>query len=346
MRGNTGSRVRTRRGERGQALIIFVLAAGVLFGFTAMAIDVGMILHQRRELQNTADAAALAGAIELPNSPGLAHDMAQQWAELNGIDAASGDQVDISVNTLENTVTVRVEREQGFIFGRVLGLVSTTVSADATARVGSPLSLSGILPFGVLESAISYNGNPTIIKYDATNPSNGNFGPIRVDGSGSAVLEASIKYGTQTGVCAQSQPACADPTVPTQTGNTISAVRDGFAYRFDNTSASCDDFSEVLIPDGNGSYRINGACNPFLGAQDSLRLVLVPAISSFPNGSKPVTLNYFTALFLNDLQGIKCTGNNCEVTGTFVKVVADPANDATLGTYDPVNGVKLVRLVE
>ena len=82
MSGKTGPgpRLRTRRAERGQALVMFVLAAGVLFGFIAMTIDVGLILHQRRVLQNTADAAALAGAIELPNSPGLAYDKAQEWA--------------------------------------------------------------------------------------------------------------------------------------------------------------------------------------------------------------------------------------------------------------------------
>ena len=342
----TGTRLRTKRAERGQALILFVLAAGVLFGFAAMSIDVGMILHQRRVLQNTADAAALAGAIELPNSPGLAHDKAQEWAEKNGIDLAAGDELDITVNTVDNSVSVRVQREESFIFGRVLGLVSTEVHADATARIGSPLSLSGVLPFGVVESAIKYNGNPTTIKYDANNPTNGNFGPLRIDGSGAAVLEQSIKYGTQNGVCAQSQPACLDPAVPTQTGNTISAARDGFTYRLNNTSSACDQFSEVLIPDGSGSYRITGSCNPFLGSPGSLRLVLVPVIDSFPNGSHPVTLKYFTALFLNNMQNNKCTGNSCELTGTFVKIVADPANDATLGTYDPVNGVKLVRLVE
>ena len=346
MRANTGPQPGTKRSERGQALIMFVLAAGVLFGIVAMTIDVGLILHQRRVLQNTADAAALAGAIELPASPGLAYDKAQQWAELNGIDVSSGDQMDITVDSLANSVTVRVQREQSFIFGRVLGLISTDVHADATARVGSPLSLSGILPFGVLESAINYNSLPTTIKYDANNPSTGNFGPIRVDGNGASVLEQSIKYGTENGICAQSQPACLDPTVTTQTGNTISAARDGFTYRLNNTSSACDEFSEVLIPDGSSAYRINGTCNPFLGSPGSLRLVLVPVIGSFPNGSQPVTLMYFTALFLNDMQNNKCTGNSCEVTGTFVKIVVDPANDATLGTYDPVNGVKLVRLVE
>ena len=346
MRVKTAPQPGTRRAERGQALVLFVLAAGVLFGFAAMTIDVGLILHQRRVLQNTADAAALAGAIELPSSPSLAYDKAQTWAENNGIDLAGGDQLDIAVDPIENSVTVRVEREQGFIFGRVLGLVSTGVHADATARVGSPLNLAGILPFGVLESAINYNGNSTTIKYDATNPSNGNFGPIRVDGNGSAVLEDSIKHGTQNGVCAESQDACQDPTVQTQTGNTISAVRNGFNYRFNNTTTSCDSFDEVLSPDGSGAYRINGACNPFVGAPESMRLVLVPVIDSFPNGAQDVTLKYFTALYLDTFSDNKCKGNTCEVTGKFVKIVADPANDATLGTYDPINGVKFVRLVE
>ena len=346
MGGKTRLQLGARRAERGQVLIMFALAAGVLFGFAAMAVDVGLILHQRRELQNTADAAALAGAIELPDNPGTAYDKAREWALNNGVDTAAGDQLDITVDSINNSVTVRVEREQGFMFGRVLGLVTTNVHADATARLGSPLNLAGILPFGVLESAINYSSNPTTIKYDANNPSTGNFGPLRIDGNGSAVLEQSIRYGTQTGVCAQSQPACQDPTALTQTGNTISAARDGFNYRLSNTSTACDQFSDVLIPDGNGSYRINGSCNPFLGSSESLRLVLVPVIDSFPNGSKPVTLKYFTALFLNDMQNNKCTGNSCELTGTFVKIVADPANDATLGTYDPINGVRFVRLVE
>jgi hypothetical protein len=324
---------------------MFALAAGVLFGFVAMAIDVGMILHERRVLQNAADAAALAGAFELPDSPALAGDQAQEWAKSNGIDLASGDELDISVSPDRTSVTVEVRRETSFIFGRVLGLVSTEVHADATARVGSPLALSGILPFGVLESAIDYGSGPTTIKYDASNPSNGNFGPLRIDGNGSSVLEQSIKHGTQTGVCAQSQPACQDPTVPTQTGNTISATRDGFSYRFNNTSAACDEFTDVLIPKGDGTYNVDPSCHPF--ASDSLRLVLIPVIDNFPNGtSQPVTIKYFTAMFLNSMSQSKCTGNSCEITGTFVKTVFDPTSDATFGIYDPASGIEFVRLVE
>src|SRR3970040_987871 len=110
MSGKTGPgpRLRTRQAARGQEVVMFVLPAGVLFGFIAMTIDVGLILHQRRVLQNTADAAALAGAIELPDGPGTAYDKAPEWAENNGIATASGDQLDITVNTLDTSVSVRV----------------------------------------------------------------------------------------------------------------------------------------------------------------------------------------------------------------------------------------------
>ena len=60
------------RRERGQTLLIFVLALTVLLGFTAMAIDLGLFFEDRRHLQNTADAAALAGVAELPANPAAA----------------------------------------------------------------------------------------------------------------------------------------------------------------------------------------------------------------------------------------------------------------------------------
>ena len=58
--------------ERGQALIVAVLAFGVLIGMVAMTVDVGMLFHGRRQSQNSADAMALAGVAELPNNPDLA----------------------------------------------------------------------------------------------------------------------------------------------------------------------------------------------------------------------------------------------------------------------------------
>src|SRR3989304_6288142 len=71
--------------EKGQTLIMFVLLLAVLLGFVALAVDIGLYLHERRQLQNSADAAALAGVPYLPDSPGTAQSTALAWAANNGI---------------------------------------------------------------------------------------------------------------------------------------------------------------------------------------------------------------------------------------------------------------------
>ncbi len=48
--------------ESGQVLVVLAVALVALLGFTALAIDVGMVYSDRRYDQNVADAAALAGA--------------------------------------------------------------------------------------------------------------------------------------------------------------------------------------------------------------------------------------------------------------------------------------------
>jgi hypothetical protein len=50
------------RGERGQVLVLAMLAMAVLLGVSALAVDYGRWLVAKRDLQNEADAAVLAGA--------------------------------------------------------------------------------------------------------------------------------------------------------------------------------------------------------------------------------------------------------------------------------------------
>jgi len=145
------------RRESGQMLVLFVLALGVLMGMVAMSVDVGMILHERRSLQNAADAAALAAVQELPESSSAAVAAAQEWAANNGYASGYGDGDDDSQGDNDNqgddggvsggaTVTVNtpyqgnpsavevvIEVEQPFIFARALGLDTIDVSARAVA---------------------------------------------------------------------------------------------------------------------------------------------------------------------------------------------------------------------
>jgi Flp pilus assembly protein TadG len=58
-----------RRAERGQAIPLIAVASTVLLGLTAMAVDLSVQTHFRRDLQNIADAAALAGAHHLSTAP-------------------------------------------------------------------------------------------------------------------------------------------------------------------------------------------------------------------------------------------------------------------------------------
>jgi Flp pilus assembly protein TadG len=60
--------MRRARGERGQIVAVVVLALVCLLGIAAFAIDVGYAYYAKRQLQSATDAAALAGAQDLPTA--------------------------------------------------------------------------------------------------------------------------------------------------------------------------------------------------------------------------------------------------------------------------------------
>src|SRR5260370_4845463 len=57
--------IKLRRGKKAQSLVIVALSATALFGIIALGLDAGRLYFQRRDVQNAADAGALAGAQEL-----------------------------------------------------------------------------------------------------------------------------------------------------------------------------------------------------------------------------------------------------------------------------------------
>src|SRR5687768_12011260 len=82
--------------ERGQALIIFALAAIGLFGIVALAIDGSAKFSDRRHAQNAADTAAMAAALELARGTANWDSNARNIADENGYDG----------NLVTNTVWV------------------------------------------------------------------------------------------------------------------------------------------------------------------------------------------------------------------------------------------------
>ncbi len=80
---------KTRRSESGQVFLILVLLLFGLIGFTALAIDGGMIYSERRRAQNAADAGALAAALAKTQSANL-HAAALNRITSNGYDTSWG----------------------------------------------------------------------------------------------------------------------------------------------------------------------------------------------------------------------------------------------------------------
>ena len=60
--------MRVRAGnERGQAFALMIVALVALLGTAAIVMDVGFAWYAKRQVQASADSAALAGAQELPD---------------------------------------------------------------------------------------------------------------------------------------------------------------------------------------------------------------------------------------------------------------------------------------
>src|SRR5207244_8786379 len=106
-----------------------------LLGLVSLSTDVGQLMSARRQLQNAADAAALAGAQRLPDYASVARTDAGIWAGKNGI--ASPDTVTTTVRTTsitDDTIQVTVTRNVPYAFARVLGFTSQDVTATATVQ--------------------------------------------------------------------------------------------------------------------------------------------------------------------------------------------------------------------
>ena len=100
-------RTNDRPRERGQMLALFAICLVAIIAMTGLVIDGGMTMVQRREQQNVADAAAMAGAYSFANTSNAttAAGQAQANAAANGY--ANG------VGNVVVTVDVTTERRRG-----------------------------------------------------------------------------------------------------------------------------------------------------------------------------------------------------------------------------------------
>ncbi|TMC00164.1 MAG: hypothetical protein E6J42_01585 [Chloroflexi bacterium] len=212
--------------ERGQVLILMVLGLAALLGAVALTLDIGMAYHERRGLQNAVDAAALAGAIELPSSASLAETKARAWAAKNGITDKDGLTVTISNTYIPNdTITVSVSRHVPYYFSALLGIKGGNVPATGRARVGSPAGMNRFVPLAVQQTTFAglSPGAAATLKYDSQDATKGNSLALAFPGSsGANDFRHDIYNGSTQTLCVSGQeyPGCSS-TTSTEPGGTI-----------------------------------------------------------------------------------------------------------------------------
>lgn len=246
------------RDERGGTAVLVGILLVPLIGCLAIAVDVGALYAERAQLQNGADAAAIAAArnCALTGSCAGAVGIAQTFANANANDAAAA--VDGVTFPTANSVRVATStREDGtnvmrHPFASILGINSSTVHAEATAEWGSPASSALVLPLAIslCEFTPALTGDLQLIRYDqnvpncerpAGHPIPGGFGWLDLINN----------------QCA-SQMGLGNTTLFSNTGNNFPNVCDATMATIRGTTIVVPIFDDSTGTGASGTYHIFG----------------------------------------------------------------------------------------
>lgn len=200
-----------RRARRGTVLIWGAICMVLLIGFCALAVDFGYTYYVGQQLQNAADAAALAGAQRVWESHGWARSAAQQYSEAND---AAGEMVLLDSNTA-NTDTGDIvvgiyDPDTRQFTPSEDKMQANAVQVDAKRREGSPNGPLGLIWGSIFgRDATQFNrwaiavaeGGPHIADIIALNPTDRQsfyiFGNGYLDvGEGTVQVDSSNVDGT------------------------------------------------------------------------------------------------------------------------------------------------------
>lgn len=209
--------------ERGAVGVLVAVMMLVLIGAGAMAVDVGQIYAERAQLQNAADAGAMAAAQQCHAAGGCTEGEATTWAaELTGPNSNDGasrvDSVDLSVPNQVTVVTSTLNgtTSAGFLtkmFASALNAPPVTVGARATAAI-EPVGGATAFPLAISDcqydlSGAEETGDIQLIKYK---PGSGTC-----TSTSGHVIPGGFGWLDQNGGPCLSTTG-ADNTVPTDTG--------------------------------------------------------------------------------------------------------------------------------
>ncbi len=350
-----------RKSERGSILAVSAIGMLSLLLAVGLGVDVSHLYLAKNELQNAADAAALAGASGLNyNAAGITAATNRAVQEMNKYDFNQQSVSFPRANVLfakelagpymseaaalasPNGVRfVQVTTPQSPVNIAFVSMVlgkSYNLKAEAIAGVSAPLnSFAGYLPVSVVDddalSTIKPGNLYTFRGAPQGSVSPGNYQILAIDGAGAS----DDRIGLASGVKKVVGPG---GYVDTKPGVSAGAVRQGINTRFDDYASQLDPVNyppDTNIKEGI-TYQQYLAGSPSQAPSHpgvfGRRVVLIPIIkkSQFTGGRTNVQIDHFGAFFLRSkVQG----GNGGDVQAEYIGVGVVVGN----GEYDPTTPV-------
>ncbi|NMD70119.1 hypothetical protein HHO41_07435 [Bacillus sp. DNRA2] len=294
--------------EKGAVIIVVALLMVAFLGVTALVIDGGMLYLEKQKLQDVTDAAALAGAQELPTAIDKATAQANQAITLN---ETNPNLFNINFNENKHRITVRAQKSVNLVFAKVLGFDKAKVDAFSKVEIGSLISGRGAVPVGIeYTSQIAFGDIKYLKVEDATV---GNFGALALAGPGAKLYEEDFKNGYENELRV-------NQIIDTQTGNLAGPTARAVNYRI----AACPTSTYLNHP------------------ADCPRVVLVPVFQSVvtqQNQVKQVKIVGFANFFI---ENVNSGSQSAEIVGRFIEA-ADSGEISYSTTNYGAYGFKLTR---
>ncbi len=237
---------RRASGEDGVVLVWTALMMIVLLALTGWAVDYSHWNDERTHMQKAADAAALAGAVYLPDDPAGAFAAAKSIAAKNGYSSGVSTAVGTNVNQLKVTINTSVKNS----FAVAVGIGTTNLSRRATSEYESskPLDIVLILDrTGSMASPVVSGKTPLQNAQDATRALLGYLDP-RNESIALGVLGPSDKGRTCAGANAGAYglPSASDVAAPTNTWMAAPYPAAAPAKDYQNANGSLNTNSQIV----------------------------------------------------------------------------------------------------
>ncbi|WP_226376892.1 TadE/TadG family type IV pilus assembly protein [Oceanobacillus halotolerans] len=214
---------RLKRQEKGNIALLMAVALGGMLLMVGLVIDGGHLFMSKSHLQKTANAAALSGAQEIPNTEAAVNQVVAD------VLASHEETTSLQESVIEQGKQVKVvlQKEVPVFFATLFGVDSIPITVKATASLQVMGAAKDAVPLGVDESVELIPGKIYELKVDAGDSISGNFGVLALEGPGAKLYGETLKegFGEQIKV---------GDIINTQTGNIAGATREGIKHRIDN----------------------------------------------------------------------------------------------------------------